>query len=69
MCYQCYVKRVHLIGQSTGPRKTIEQALAKTYKVNGYLNKNGTIRAIQINVPQILIGHKVKLVLADGGNI
>ncbi len=45
-------------------RLTLEEALARTYEVKGYLNRKGHIHT-QLQPPQILIGHKIKLVLVD----
>ena len=66
LCYQCYIKKVNMIedwgNQKT--RKTLKQALDKTYEIKGYLSISGRIHSA-IQFPQILIGHKVKLVLVD----
>lgn len=43
-------------------RRTIEQALNKVYGVRGYMAKNGSVSAV-INVPSVMAGRKVKLVL------
>ncbi len=43
-------------------RMTLKDALAKTYTIKGYLNFDGSIKAIN-SFPSILVGHQVKLVL------
>jgi len=64
LCWSCYSKRIHIL--PCGKKfETLEEALAKTYEIKGYLDKNSYIHAF-LNPPQILIGHKIKLVLADG---
>ncbi len=45
-------------------RLSLEQALNKTYTINGYLDHRNSIIAVR-NFPSILIGHKVKLVLVE----
>lgn len=44
------------------PRVSEEQALNKIYKVRGYLNEKGH-RTAHINVPPILSGARVKLII------
>ncbi len=65
LCYKCYNNRVTVIGKKGMNQLSIKEALAKTYEINGYLNPKGQIIAHR-SFPQILIGHKVKLVLVDG---
>ena len=47
---------------------TFEEAINKVYEIKGYLTKNARIRSV-ISCPQILIGHKVKLVLVNEKDI
>ena len=63
LCYHC-IKPKTKMPQIRYPIIKLEQALEKIYEVRGYLRKDGGI-APQIITPQILIGHKVKLVLVD----
>ena len=44
---------------------TLEQALDKTYEVRSYKDKRGYFHNVGFSLPNILIGHKVKLVLVD----
>ena len=64
VCYSCYSKNTYILNKGvTNPyaRLTFEQALNKTYNVKGY--KCGNSFRATISVPQILIGHKVKVVI------
>lgn len=60
LCFKCNIKETHFIGGRNAT--TIEKAINKTYKVKGYLTKQGKIYASS-TFPQILIGHKFKLQL------
>jgi len=64
LCYKCYRKQVHIIPNPSPHRKTMEEVLNKVYEIKGYINKNGSIKN-QLNLPQVLIGHKIKISLAD----
>jgi len=62
LCWGCYSKNIRIIG---GAKLTsLNKALNKTYTIQGYLNKKGKITAVR-SFPSILIGHKVKLILAE----
>jgi len=52
-----------ILNHPRNARKTLAQALEKTYEVKGYLDKRNNIRVI-LTLPQILVGHKIKLSLA-----
>lgn len=45
--------------------RTLEEALNRTYEIKGYKNQQSRTFHATISVPQILIGHKVKLSLCD----
>lgn len=64
LCWPCF-KELALKGfNQLGSRKySLEQALDRVYTIQGY-NIKGTIRGTK-SFPAILIGHKVRLVLAD----
>lgn len=62
LCYRCYCKKVRIIRTGGNRHLSLEKALNRTYKINGYLDKDGNI-IVQRSFPSILIGHKVKLVL------
>ncbi len=62
-CGNCLKSKVTSIPASRKPMYTLEQALKRTYTVHGYLYKK--FIHPQICVPQVLIGHKVKLILCD----
>jgi len=68
LCWKCFKEASTSITERLGlhPRAyTIEQALERTYKINGYFDKHGDKIIGYKAFPKILIGHKVKLVLAD----
>jgi hypothetical protein len=65
LCWQCYSKHAKLIPRGGGAKITsLDKALNKIYTIQGYLNDKGKLNAVR-SFPSILIGHKVKLVLAD----
>ncbi len=73
ICYPCYAgvmtKCESLANNKSWDGLTLQQALDKTYEVKGYLsqckrNKKYYIKSVA-NFPQILIGHKFKVVLVD----
>lgn len=68
VCKNCYNKdkKIITIGDRR-PRISLEKALDKTYEVKGYGSGKGKtpILHVLISCPQILIGHKVRLVLCD----
>lgn len=43
---------------------SLEQALSRVYEVKGYIDKRNHVQQ-KLNVPSILIGHRIKLVLVD----
>lgn len=59
-CYRCYIKNRKIINPKIP--YTLERAISKEYVVKGYLDKDSSILAV-IDVPSILAGFKVKLVL------
>lgn len=73
-----YNKKLTYVAPNVGRFRcyiSLEEALAKVYEVKGYLinqnrmdasgHKRPPTRAACLNVPSILIGHKVKLVLVE----
>ena len=62
LCGTCKPHR--MLGQPLKSYFSLERALKKIHTIKGYRTVNGRI-VCTISVPQILIGHKVKLVLAD----
>ena len=65
ICRHCLKKVENKLGKiSHNKIQTLQKALDKTYEIKGYINR-GYIVAYR-TFPQILIGHKVKLKLADG---
>ena len=66
-CYTCYTKNFSIIPSTEyKPRISLSKALDRVYVVKGYMKykDKDTIQA-EINVPTILIGKKVKLVLIE----
>ena len=53
-------------GQRLNPTRklSLEEALSKTFYIKGYKGKNGRILT-NLCPPQVLIGHKIKFILAD----
>jgi hypothetical protein len=70
-CYNCWKKHLHIIGGQGKRIMSLDKALSKTYFIRGYgyMSKKGypTVQAL-FNVPSILIGHKVKIILAEEKN-
>lgn len=67
ICYNCVKKKGKIIevkGFLPFRGKTLEQALEKVYEIEGYVNMKGKV-LVNISLPQIMIGHKIKLVLVD----
>ena len=65
LCYKCYLKKVTII--HTGKRRrgfSLKEALDKVYEPYTHITKRGHIHST-ISLPQILIGHKFKLVLVE----
>lgn len=63
LCYHCYQKKVHMI-TAHRPRISLDKALSKIYEIRGQLSMGRRLSATK-NFPSILIGHKVKITLAD----
>ena len=63
-CYLCYRKRCKMMDNPLGskPYFNLEQALNRVYEVKGYMSNENKILA-RLHLPQILTGHKVRLVL------
>ena len=61
-CHRCYKKNFKIINMAIP--FSFQKAMNKIYEIRGYLHKNGSINA-NCTFPQILIGHKVKLVLVE----
>ena len=64
LCYKCYIKHVRIIREGRGNFMSLENALKKTYIPTGYVNKKGHIIST-FSCPQILIGHKLKIILDE----
>ena len=64
LCYKCYIKHVRIIKEGDNRLMPLHEALSKTYEVRGYVNNKGYIIST-MSFPQILIGHKFKLVLIE----
>lgn len=65
LCDKCYKKtRLTIYSMPKKPKISMEKALKKVYVVRGYVGNNGGI-ITGLTPPQILIGHKIKFVLAD----
>ena len=67
LCWTCYRKHFHILNNGVKINKTaltFEEALKKTYEIKGTKKNNEYFYAI-VYFPKILIGHKVKLILAD----
>ena len=62
LCYKCYRKKAKRVG-GYRPNFSLEEALKRTYKIRGYLNKKQNSICAACSFPSILTGHKVKLVL------
>lgn len=57
-------KKKHIINLGCHkPYFTLEEALSRIYEVKGYKQKKKKGIEARINVPSILIGHKIKLLL------
>jgi len=70
ICGRCKLKLDDIIPYSNGRKPiTIDKALEKVYEIKGrtYMNKKGkpVIATNNISLPSILIGHKIKFILAD----
>ena len=70
ICGRCKRKLDNVISYSCGRKLiTIDAALNKVYEVKGrkYINKKGkaVIATNNLSLQSILIGHKIKFVLAD----
>lgn len=68
LCFSCYSLFRPKIGfYKSGKYKSLKEAISQDYEVKGYLKKNKkqTVLQAYLNVPAILIGHKIKIVLAD----
>ena len=70
-CAMCYRKKITYIGTRMKDYRSnisLEDALNKVYTIKGHksIDKNGNPKIQQSHIcpPSILIGHKVKLVLA-----
>lgn len=66
LCSKCYRRKTHEIGTRLNdfiPQKNLKEVLSKVYEVDAYVNSRGNLITTHIPCPQILIGHKVKLVL------
>ncbi len=68
VCHKCSLKTDHVIPEKlygAGFKgKTMKEVLDKVYEVKVYKVK-GAVRLAHISLPQIMIGHKFKIVLAD----
>jgi hypothetical protein len=67
ICRKCYKKEVHILKGFPMPHITLEEALDKVYYIKGYRSKGkksvGLVSCMSF--PQVLIGHKIKVYLAD----
>lgn len=59
LCSNC---RARIMVGPSNPRIDLKKALGRVYKVKGYLNKKGSVNS-KIDVPSILTGKKVKLII------
>jgi len=65
LCRRCYRKtRPTIYTMPKEPKISMEKALKKIYEIKGYVTKKGSI-VTDLSPPHILIGHKIKFVLAD----
>ena len=64
LCWDCYRKKGILSTSSRMPKISLKKALNRVYEVKAYKGKNGNLN-VQLPVPQILIGHKLKIILYD----
>jgi len=67
VCFSCSRNpyKIIRVGDKS-PKKNIEEVLNKVHEIKGKINKkNKGIYIKNISIPQILIGHKVKLVLVE----
>lgn len=68
LCWKCSRKHYNKINSPyQKPRISMEEALNRIYLVKGYLINKREITA-KFSIPNILIGHKIKIVLADNEN-
>lgn len=61
LCWNCYREKGNMINFGGEPL-TLEKALDRVYEIRGNITKKGLTGGFR-NFPQVLIGHKVKLVL------
>jgi hypothetical protein len=67
LCYSCYYKRMTIMPQYGANCISLRDALKKTREVKGYCyGQNESPKGV-IFVPRVLIGRKVKVVLAEEG--
>lgn len=67
VCKECsnkYKTMIRVDRKSLQPKITLEDAMEKTYEIKGYKNTKGRISCV-IHTPQILIGKRVKFILAE----
>lgn len=67
-CFNCCRKNFHIIGSFNTDNYSkikikFKRALEKTYEVKGYFNKSTGYINSSIIVPNVLVGHKVKLII------
>lgn len=66
LCASCFRKVAPMMPMTNyNAFQSLETALSKVRKVSVRVNKSQNSLSAYINCPQILIGHKVRLVLAD----
>lgn len=65
LCHLCYARSLVMIPRGGNNNLTsLENALKKVYNVRGIINSRNTVVATT-TFPGILVGHKIKIVLAD----